>query len=87
MMRPVRLEEAGRDGHAELGRERLHRQYGLVLADRLRVGEQPLVLDPAEIFALEQFGGRMTCAPFDAASRTRSETWAMFASISLEKAS
>ena len=56
MMRPVRLEEAGRDMHLQFGRQRLHRQHRLVLAHGLGVGEQPLVLDAAEIFALEQFG-------------------------------
>ncbi len=55
-MRAVSFEEAGRDGHAKLGGELLHRQHRLVLADRLRIGEQALVLDAAEIFALEQLG-------------------------------
>ncbi len=55
-MRPVGLEEAGRDVDAELGGEMLHRQHRLVLVRGPRIGEQALVLDPAEIFAFEQFG-------------------------------
>jgi len=47
-----------------------------MLADGGGVGEQALVLDAAEIFA-----------PCPAASRTRRDTLAMFASMSFEKAS
>ena len=68
----------------QLGGERLHRQHRLVLADRLGVGEQPLVLDPAEILALEQFGRQDHLrAPAPRASRTSRDTLAMFASMSV----
>ena len=56
IVRPVRLEEAGRDGDVQRFGERLHRQHSLVLASGGGVGEYRFVLDPAEIFALEQFG-------------------------------
>ena len=56
VMRPVRFEEAGRDRHLQRLGQRLHRQHGLVLSHRRGIGEQPFVLDAAEIFALEQFG-------------------------------
>ena len=57
-MRPVRLEEAGRDVDAQLRGERLHRAHRRMLGGRPGIGEQALILDPAEIFALEKFGGQ-----------------------------
>ena len=56
MVRAVRFEEAGRDGDAKLGGERLHGEDGGVFGGRLGFGEQALVLDAAEIMTLEELG-------------------------------
>ncbi len=87
IMRPVRLEEAGRDRHLQRLGQRLHGEHRLMLADGGGVGEQALVLDAAEIFALEQFRRQDHARALPAASRTRRDTLAMFASMSFEKAS
>ena len=56
MVRPVGLEEAGRDPDLQLLGQRLHRQHRGMLGGRHRCREQALVLDPAEIGAFEQLG-------------------------------
>src|SRR3546814_9291583 len=57
-MRPVLLEEAGRDRDLVPRGERLHRHDARMLGGRARAGEQLLFLDLAEIGALEEFGGQ-----------------------------
>ena len=81
MMRPVRLEEAGRDEDGKLGRELPHRQHGRVFVDRPGIGEHGLVLGAAEIGPSKSSGGSTTLAPLPAASRTSSETLAIFSSM------
>jgi hypothetical protein len=56
MMRAVGFEEAGRDMDLQFAGKCLHRLYRRMFGGRLGIGEQALVLDPAEILAFEQFG-------------------------------
>src|SRR5438270_11947270 len=55
-MRSVGLEEAGRDPDLQLLRQFLHREHRRMFRRGARIGEQALVLDPAEIGTLEQLG-------------------------------
>lgn len=56
IMRPILLEEAGRDRNFELRGERLHRLDAGMVGGRVGASEQRLFFDLAEIGAFKQFG-------------------------------
>src|SRR5689334_9473434 len=58
MVGPIQLEKARRDPDLQLLRELLHRADRRVLGSGLGGREQALILDPAEVWAFEQFWGK-----------------------------